>query len=260
LINFILLESNKIHSLYFTFQFYKYGYLSTERLEIIGEESPFIFARLDKFGKLTDHRGLILRFYGEGPNFINYLESKTLSIDIWDGDSLLQIGTIGIDLKYLLRQQKEGVQFTDEFDIIQLQDSSSSSSSLLNQHLINSKIHLKIANIGRISEGFPNDFKSLTLIQQSKYKSNEITKSFAKTMIDKDPELLIALHSRKINNFQNLNSMEEDDYLNLKRRKFARFQSIKNLQNKKTNEYNSISQSRSLKEKDLKIIQQFRER
>jgi hypothetical protein len=43
-----------------------------------------------------DQKGLTLRFVGEGASFIQYLESRTLHIDIWDGDSLLLIGNTPI--------------------------------------------------------------------------------------------------------------------------------------------------------------------
>ena len=41
----------------------------------------------------TGRKGILIRFFGEGPAFCKYLESKTLNIDVWDGDSLLQLGT-----------------------------------------------------------------------------------------------------------------------------------------------------------------------
>jgi nephrocystin-4 len=41
-----------------------------------------------------------------------------MMIDIWDSDSLLLIGTATLQLKELLRQNKEAVQSTFELDII----------------------------------------------------------------------------------------------------------------------------------------------
>jgi hypothetical protein len=39
--------------------------------------------------------------------FCHYLNSRSLSIDVFDGDSLLQVGTLAVDLQALLRQGRE---------------------------------------------------------------------------------------------------------------------------------------------------------
>lgn len=42
--------------------------------------------------------------HGRRMDFCRYLSARQMSIDIWDGDSLLQIGTSSLGLKPLLRQ------------------------------------------------------------------------------------------------------------------------------------------------------------
>lgn len=37
-------------------------------------------------------------------DFCRYLATRQLSVDVWDGDSLLQVGTASVDLRPLLRQ------------------------------------------------------------------------------------------------------------------------------------------------------------
>ena len=42
----------------------------------------------------------------EAKYFTHYLQSKSLYVDVWDGDALMHIGTIGIPMKKLMRQGK----------------------------------------------------------------------------------------------------------------------------------------------------------
>jgi hypothetical protein len=51
-------------------------------------------------------------------SFPFYLDDKHLYIDMWDGDSLLYLGTACVDLKCALRQGKDGVSFEDDVDIM----------------------------------------------------------------------------------------------------------------------------------------------
>jgi nephrocystin-4 len=51
-------------------------------------------------------------------DFLQYLAYQTLSIDVWDGNSLHLIGTCTLELKQLLRHGKEAVQATYELDVI----------------------------------------------------------------------------------------------------------------------------------------------
>lgn len=50
---------------------------------------------------------------GESEAFISYLHSHILHVDVWDGDSLMLIGSVGVPLKVIIRL-KIGVMFTCE--------------------------------------------------------------------------------------------------------------------------------------------------
>jgi nephrocystin-4 len=58
--------------------------------------------------------------YGSS-SFPNYLKNNMLFIDIWDGDSLLYLGTASVELKNLLRQGKPAVTYDEHVDIILLE-------------------------------------------------------------------------------------------------------------------------------------------
>lgn len=61
-----------------------------------------------------------MKYLAEGRSFQTYLNEKSLSIDVWDGESLLYLGTVTVPLKGLMRDpsNKNNVQITDDFDII----------------------------------------------------------------------------------------------------------------------------------------------
>ena len=42
--------------------------------------------------------------------FYEYMSKKKISIDVWDGDSLMMIGSASCELKHILRQGKSAVQ------------------------------------------------------------------------------------------------------------------------------------------------------
>ena len=50
--------------------------------------------------KDTGKKGAMVRFFGEGHLFCKYLESKMLVIDVWDGETLLQIGNSKQEKKF----------------------------------------------------------------------------------------------------------------------------------------------------------------
>jgi nephrocystin-4 len=104
--------------------------------QIAKEESiqwPGILYKVEEDGRPTYDKppGATLRFVVDSQNgnvfpnwrygatsFPYYLDQKQLHIDVWDGDSLLHMGTACLDLKPLLRQGKSGVQYDDDIDIM----------------------------------------------------------------------------------------------------------------------------------------------
>jgi hypothetical protein len=92
------IAQKKVKSIFFTLHFYRFPLLTSERLLLHdppNEEDSFaprILLRMDEQGLPTGQKGLLLRFYGDGPTFVHYLANKFLLIDVWDGESLLLIG------------------------------------------------------------------------------------------------------------------------------------------------------------------------
>jgi hypothetical protein len=61
--------------------------------------------------------GLLMKYSVGGSHarrmdFCRYLATRQLSVDVWDGDSLLQVGTASVDLRTLLRQVGSHSSFT----------------------------------------------------------------------------------------------------------------------------------------------------
>ena len=54
-----------------------------------------------------------------GPEaIVNYMSENEVFVDVWDGDSLLHIGSCAIPLRAILRQGRAGVTIDEEIDII----------------------------------------------------------------------------------------------------------------------------------------------
>jgi Ca2+-binding EF-hand superfamily protein len=66
---------------------------------------------------------------GESRNFAEYLCYKTLYVDVWDGASLMRVGTVAIDLRQLMRQGEPYVKSALEYDVISPFDATSTPSS-----------------------------------------------------------------------------------------------------------------------------------
>ena len=54
---------------------------------------------------------------GEKKSFLTYLLQQKLHIHMWDGDSLLPIGSTFVHLKHLLRQGQPAVQASQQIDV-----------------------------------------------------------------------------------------------------------------------------------------------
>ncbi|XP_064446121.1 nephrocystin-4 isoform X8 [Mirounga angustirostris] len=123
-------------TVYFTFQFYRFPPVTTPRLQLVG---------LDETGRtrsgsllhllvLTDKDdsseagppGFQLKYLvepgflkpGEQRWFTHYLATQTLQIDVWDGDSLLLVGSAAVQMKQLLRQGRPAVQVLHELEVV----------------------------------------------------------------------------------------------------------------------------------------------
>ncbi|XP_014785459.1 nephrocystin-4 isoform X1 [Octopus bimaculoides] len=184
-------------SVFFTFQFYKYPPVTTERLLLWrvkdkkgkGENYQTNFSILHKINKgdlkSKGSAGFEIRYFvdpcflklGEFPLFLQYLEHHILHIDVWNGDSLLLLGSSSVPLKYLCRRGNEAVQCSVELDILvtessgELQEMGEDIGKLRDIQPYNStavskgQLHLRMANIGYPPKN----------VQESKKVVNEIS-------------------------------------------------------------------------------------
>lgn len=123
-------------TVYFTFQFYRFPPETTPRLQLVkldrtgknGSASlSHILVHINKDGSFdAGSPGFQLRYMvdpgflkpGEQRWFAQYLAAQTLQVDVWDGDSLLLIGSAGIQMKHLLRQGRPAVQVSHELEVV----------------------------------------------------------------------------------------------------------------------------------------------
>ncbi|XP_050411736.1 nephrocystin-4 isoform X2 [Patella vulgata] len=216
-------------TVFFTFQFYRFPQMTTERL-LMGqpqngltsspESLPFILQRIEKDGIAQQNSpGYEIRYYidptylkpGEGFLFLQHLSRQTLHIDVWDGDTLLQIGSCAVELKYLCRCGNEAVQTTFELDVIKTDypdefstvtgDIKSDVKPAGTHSILQGKLHLRMANIGHAlnsksnkTDITPLPSKTQILVSQtagnSKYKGGSLSNTAnailsAKKMVNK---------------------------------------------------------------------------
>lgn len=101
---------------------------------------------------------------GEQCCFVRYLAAQALQLDVWDGDSLLLLGSAGIPLQHLLRQGRPAVQVSHELEIVATeyeQDAMVVSGDVaglgyvrpIGVHtVVKGRLHLTLANVGRACE------------------------------------------------------------------------------------------------------------
>uniref|UniRef100_A0A8C9X5S1 Nephrocystin 4 n=1 Tax=Sander lucioperca TaxID=283035 RepID=A0A8C9X5S1_SANLU len=122
------------NNIYFTFQFYRFPPVTSQRLKLLTSDKvqlkasiPCVLASINKDGTVNSGSpGLQVQFRvdegflrpGEKRWFLRYLALHTMHIDIWDSDSLLLIGSTAIELKYMLRQGKSAVQALHEVEVL----------------------------------------------------------------------------------------------------------------------------------------------
>ncbi|XP_061868818.1 nephrocystin-4 isoform X2 [Colius striatus] len=118
-------------TIFLTFQFYRFPPVTTPRLQLVGTAGGLavpaqLLVQLNKDGTLsTGPPGLQLRYLvepaflrpGEQRWFLRYLAEHSLQIDVWDGDSLLLVGSAAVKLKPLLRQGRAAVRTHHELEV-----------------------------------------------------------------------------------------------------------------------------------------------
>ncbi|XP_069120570.1 nephrocystin-4-like isoform X2 [Argopecten irradians] len=170
---------SETNTVFFTFQFYRCPQVTTERMRLAKPENelssdrysiPYILQKVQP--STTDPQGqpgMEVRYHmdpacmkpGENALFLKHLSQQVLHIDVWDGDTLLLMGSCGVQLKYLCRCGSEAVQTTFELDVIttEYENDPNLVSSNINQAggiqpmgvktSLKGKLHLRMANIGQ---------------------------------------------------------------------------------------------------------------
>uniref|UniRef100_A0A3Q4HZB7 Nephrocystin 4 n=1 Tax=Neolamprologus brichardi TaxID=32507 RepID=A0A3Q4HZB7_NEOBR len=167
-------------NIYFTFQFYRFPPVTSQRLKLLtgdkvqhkaSDPLPCVLASINKDGTVnTGSPGLQLQFRvddsflkpGEKRWFLRYLALHAMHIDIWDSDSLLLIGSTAIELKYMLRQCKSAVQALHEVEVLTTdyvgEDTlltnrdlgrHSASSPMTVHTIVRGRLHIRTGNIGK---------------------------------------------------------------------------------------------------------------
>ncbi|KAG5460897.1 MAG: hypothetical protein BJ554DRAFT_7002, partial [Olpidium bornovanus] len=106
----------------------------------------------------------------EGHAFLRHLYRSSLYIDVWDGDSLVQLGSCSVQLRNILRQGRSGVVYIEDAELVFTQfsddagaptpsagarrpeaarDGGVSPQDSGSRSLVIGRVHLSITNIGR---------------------------------------------------------------------------------------------------------------
>ncbi|XP_070560469.1 nephrocystin-4-like isoform X2 [Ptychodera flava] len=304
------------NTVFFTFQFYRYPQVTTERLylgEVEGILSsdpsslPCILKKLNKNGSVADGTpGVTMKYRidpaymkpEEGRLFVRHLYQQTLHIDVWDGDSLLLIGSCAVPLKNLLRNGRDAVQVTQELDVITTEyteDSPALTGDMTRggsvrpvgvTTILKGRLHLRMANIG-----YPMDMKMIkpgsgprqapkVVLQEDgsgaflggslhvtpqkpkvSMNSMKMTRTYkAAHMADTDRELATALFARKDKAVLQDSNREADE---VKKRKLSRMQAVRQQESTENGLISSLlvkKEEKIQRSRDLKTIEVYRER
>ncbi|NXS76141.1 NPHP4 protein, partial [Pandion haliaetus] len=119
-------------TIFLTFQFYRFPPVTTPRLQLVSTDGGLaavpaqLLVRVNKDGTLdSGPSGLQLKYMvdpaflrpGEQRWFVRYLAEHSLQIDVWDGDSLLLVGSAAVKLESLLRQGRAAVRTHHELEV-----------------------------------------------------------------------------------------------------------------------------------------------
>ncbi|KAM9270222.1 LOW QUALITY PROTEIN: nephrocystin-4 [Morus bassanus] len=122
-------------TIFLTFQFYRFPPVTTPRLQLLSADGGLaagpavpaqLLVRVNKDGTIgTKPPGLQLKYMvdpaflrpGEQRWFVRYLAEHSLQIDVWDGDSLLLVGSAAVKLESLLRQGQAAVRTHHELEV-----------------------------------------------------------------------------------------------------------------------------------------------
>ncbi|GAQ82901.1 hypothetical protein KFL_001280210 [Klebsormidium nitens] len=158
-----VLRGGQPKSVYFTFQLYDFPPCTTETVPLSpaarAPGEPILLAN----GSPNPSNLLYKYRIEEAPaaarerraHFVDYLRSKSLSVDVWDGDSMLQVGTVSVALAGLLRQGREVAEVLCDCHVeltsADVGGANSGDATTLDQ--TTGKILIRLVNMGRHPAG-----------------------------------------------------------------------------------------------------------
>ncbi|XP_031987671.1 nephrocystin-4 [Corvus moneduloides] len=228
-------------TVFLTFQFYRFPPVTTPRLQLVStDRGPAtglavlaqLLVRVNEDGTLsTRPPGLQLKYMvdpaflrpGEQRWFLRYLAEHSLQIDVWDGDSLLHVGSAAVKLEPLLRQGQRAVRTYHELEVATTEyepDGTVMGREALRHGAlrplgvrvaVRGRLHLCLANVGHPCEETPGQLPSQTHIvtapdstvttPRGSWRSPNTAgggrTAWARRLVDVDNELEAALRSRQ---------------------------------------------------------------
>ncbi|PAA81328.1 hypothetical protein BOX15_Mlig006472g1, partial [Macrostomum lignano] len=162
--------ANRPRSVFLAFQFYRFPHFTTERLALADtsfteDGRAFILERAAAAAATAP--GFEVRFSaepalpGERARLAAHLRDHSLHIDVFDGDSLLYIGSCGLGLRPLLRQGKKAVQTWQVLAILQPDQPAEPQMRAAPQ------LHVRAACVGYRAGAGPGSTRSLHLAEPS---------------------------------------------------------------------------------------------
>ncbi|XP_056187192.1 nephrocystin-4 isoform X1 [Falco biarmicus] len=129
------MEGTWPRTIFLTFQFYRFPPVTTPRLQLVSMDGGLatrlavpvqLLVQVNKDGAHSSGLpGLQLKYMvdptflrpGEQRWFVRYLAEHSLQIDVWDGDSLLLVGSAAVRLQSLLRQGRAAIRTHHELEV-----------------------------------------------------------------------------------------------------------------------------------------------
>ncbi|CAF0762294.1 unnamed protein product [Rotaria sordida] len=300
-------------SIFFTFKFFRFLETTTSRVMLermhdnISNDpnvEPYILWRLkDDSTKTSGLPGLPVKFKVDGGflgsveqrQFFEYLNTHTLYIEVWDGDGLFPVGMCALELRYLLRDGRPGIQALVELDVFatvpiegneppavenQYYQSSDQQFSLIGEKLKTvGKLIMRIGNVGSVGSEHTSIEKlknsdAIRLLPTSRIVSSippfdivqpragEITPTGVKEYRLTRAHPIVALNPN-INSV--LHSSDKQAQESERQRKLSRMEAVRKRAAETNNDDISASlpitnrQVRELRENDLRTISMYRQ-
>ncbi|KAM6977015.1 nephrocystin-4 [Aplochiton taeniatus] len=302
-------------NIHFTFQFYRFPPITTQRLQLLtagGSQQkadnplPCVLTPINRDGTVSPGSpGLQLQFRvddhflrpGERRWFQRYLALGTMQVDVWDSQSLLLIGSTALELKYLLRQGRPGVQashevgvlttdYVGEEDTVEVRGDLGQrrGARLTNVHtILKGRLHVRTGNIGCPVERSPSrteelppshshivaphshtaGFRGGSLSTKNTHTLNGRKAGRAQRLVEMDGELLALLSSRIKDGAPSAGDCSTDETDDIRQRKLQRMAAVRQREGTGSQEKAKVTarrEERAQLSRDLRVISAYRER